>query len=45
MKLSFPIDIDCNRANALKSNIVSKLELQTESGIDKEVENSFKSFK
>ena len=45
MKLSFPIDIDCNKTNALKSNIVSKLELQTESGIDNEVEYSFKLFK
>ena len=45
MKLSFPIDIDCNRTNALKSNAVNKLELQTESGIDNEIEYSFKLFK
>ena len=45
MKLLSPIDIDCSRTNALKSNIVNKLELQTLVGIDKEVEYSFKLFK
>ena len=45
MKLSFPIDIDCSKLNALKSNIVNKLELHALLGIDNDVEYSFKLFK
>ena len=45
MKLLSPIDIDCSKLSALKSNIVIKLELHALVGIDKEVEYSFKLFK